>query len=226
MSGTINTSATGGYVVDQPPKPATTEDFERALQQMASILTGLPGNLVRPRWQPVPPTQPPADVTWMAIGINMIETDDYPYIKHLGNVTLPGAKGPGADLMQRHGTVTALATFYGPEADTVAGQFRDALYIPQNYEPIVGIRMKLRTVHDLARVPELINQQWINRVDMRAEFRVQMDRLYPILNLDGAQVNIRHDDGTDDLPITVYDGTYWDDFQTVWDNGLTTWDKP
>ena len=224
MSGSINTSATGGYLVDQPPKPAGHHALVHALQHMLSELTELPGNLVRPRWQPVMPTQPPADVTWAAIGVTQVEADEYPYIKHIGNVTMPGATGPGMDQMQRHLTITTLVSFYGPEADDKAGEFRDALYVGLNYGPVFDLGLKLRTVHDLSRAPEIINQQWIDRVDLQIEFRVQIDRYYAILNIDGAQVNLRHDDGSSDQLINVYDGTYWDDFQTSWDNGATTWD--
>jgi hypothetical protein len=59
-----------------------------------------------------------------------------------------------------------------------------------------GMRpLKLKSVQDLARGPELVNQQWINRADMQIEFRYQIDRVYPVLNLVGADVVTRNEDG-------------------------------
>ena len=43
--------------------------------------------------------------------------------------------------------------------------------------------------------PEVFNQQFIDRVDLRIEYRVQTDRIYPIFTLDGADVTITADNG-------------------------------
>jgi hypothetical protein len=193
VSASANTSATGGYLTEKPPPTLTSAEIERILQHMVASLTSLPGNLVRPRWQPIPPTQPMADVTWGSVGVMKQEVDDFPEIIHDGQAMLEGAPGFGVDRMRRHSTLTVLVTFYGPEAEDVAGMLRDALYIPQQME---GMRpLKLKSVQDLARGPELVNQQWINRADMQIEFRYQIDRVYPVLNLVGADVVTRNEDG-------------------------------
>jgi hypothetical protein len=95
--------------------------------------------------------------------------------------------------MQRHSTITVLATFYGPQADAVAAQVRDALYVNQNYEGLMPVGLKLRTIHDLQRVPEIMNQQYIDRADLRMEFRAMSLRTYPIRDLAGADVTIDTD---------------------------------
>lgn len=197
MSATVNTSATGGYVTDQPPSVLSGEHITRLLQKMVMALTGLPGTLVRPRWQPMPPSQPPAETTWASVGVQRVEADEFPYIVHDPSGTFPGALAPGVDRMQRHATLTVLVTFYGPEAEDTGGRLRDALYIPQQME---GMRpLKLLTVRDLARAPEMINQQWIDRVDLEIDLRMQINRVYPIYDLAGADLNIRTDqaDSTD-----------------------------
>jgi hypothetical protein len=202
VSGTaVNDSSTGGYIVDVPPPPASVEDFQSALQVALTALSGLPGNLVRPRWQPVPPAQPPADVTWVAIGVTMVEADEYPFFEHVGGVTLSGATAPGYTIMQRHQTITVVATFYGPQADAVAAQVRDAFYVPQNYEGLAQVGLKLRTIHDLQRVPELMNQQYIDRADLRMEFRALSLRTYPIRDLDGADFTINTEQGSETFQI-------------------------
>lgn len=193
MSASTNTSATGGFILDRPPGPITSEGLEHVIQLTVATLANLPGPLTRPRWQPMPPTQPPADVTWCSVGVQRIEADEYPYLKHHGDMQLLGARGKGATEMQRHSTVTVLVTIYGPEAEDAGAQLRDALYIPQQHEGMFPL--KLLSVRDLARAPELINQQYINRVDMEIDFRFQSNRIYPILNLVGADVLLQNEAG-------------------------------
>jgi hypothetical protein len=202
-----NTSATGGFITGKPPPPPTGEQITRALQKLVMALADLPGTLVRPRWQPMPPSQPQADVTWASIGVTAVEADDFPSIRHDGVGTFPGALAPGVDRMQRHATLTVVATFYGPEAETCAAALRDALYMPQNWSPMMALGLKLREVRDLARAPEIINQQWIDRFDLQIMVRQQIDRVYPIYNLNGADI-VLHSETADsavtiDTPITV-----------------------
>ena len=191
MSGT---SATGGFVTDRTSSPGARE-VEGVLQQMIVATTELAPPLVRPRYQPMPPARPPADVSWAAVGIIMVEADDYPYEQHVGIEVLPGETKPGYTIMQRHNTLTALVTFYGPEAETLSGRLRDALYIGQNMEPFAVVNAKMRSVEDLARNPEVINQQYINRVDMRITLRQQVTRVYPIFDIAAAHVVLQSDTG-------------------------------
>jgi hypothetical protein len=222
MSG--NTSATGGFVTDQPPRPPTGDQITAAMQQMIVALGILPGSLVRPRWQPMPPAQPPVTTTWAAVGMTQVEADEYPYIVHDSRVTLPGQTAPGVDRMTRHATLTVLATFYGPGAEEAAGAVRDGLYLPQNMEPFSAIGAKLLAVHDLARNPEVQNQQYVDRIDMRLEFRQQFERVYPIFDLAAADIVLRTDTGiSTDIPVEPGSQVTWDDGTTRWDEGSTYW---
>ncbi|HTB46474.1 MAG TPA: hypothetical protein VK741_22830 [Acetobacteraceae bacterium] len=222
MSG--NTSATGGFVTDQPPRPPSGAEITAAMQQMIVNLAVLPGSLVRPRWQPMPPAQPSAATTWAAVGVAQIEADEYPYIRHHGGVTLPGQTAPGYDELQRHATLTVLASFYGPGAEEAAGAVRDGLYIQQNMEPFSAIGAKLLAVHDLARNPEIMNQQYVDRIDMRLEFRAQFERVYPIFDLAAADVVLKTDTGiSTDVSVTPGSQVTWDDGATRWDEGSTYW---
>lgn len=188
MSG--NTSATGGYLPEVARRPPDADTVQKALQQMVAAISTLPGELVRPRWQPMPPVQPDVTVTWASVGVQRVDADEYPYMKHVSDKALQPGMPPGYSIMQRHATLTVVCTIYGPAAEDVAGMLRDGLYVAQNFEPVRSLGLKLRTVHDLARNPELVNQQYINRVDLSLEFRMQLDRVYPIFDLDGADVTI------------------------------------
>ena len=204
MSG--NTSATGGYIIEVPPSPPGVHEIAAGLQQMIVALTGLPGSLVRPRWQRMPPTQPDPETTWASIGVTRVEADAYPYITHDGAAQLVGTEGKGVDRMQRHLTVSVLATFYGPEAELCAGSVRDGLYMNQNWEPLASLGLKLRDFRDLARNAELINQQWVDRFDVLLELRQQIDRVYPVLNIEGADV-VLHSPSLNDQTVTVREDT-------------------
>ncbi len=186
MSG--NTSATGGYIPALPPIPPTAGDVQNALQVAISMLTGIPGNLVRQRWQATPPTQPPATTVWASVGIGMVEDTDYPFIRHDGTIQLPGAPGPGADFLTRELLHTATVTFYGPNVEYYAGLLRDGLYIQQNWEALHALDCKLLTVRNLTWSPELVNQQWIDRFDVEMKVSQSITRVYPVLNIVGADI--------------------------------------
>jgi hypothetical protein len=67
------------------------------LHDMVVGVTGLPASLVRPRWQPQPPTQPSVSTAWCAIGITRYEPYDYPQWTQdedtSGNYTTLAAQG-------------------------------------------------------------------------------------------------------------------------------------
>ncbi|MCX5495372.1 hypothetical protein OSH11_11690 [Kaistia dalseonensis] len=165
---------------------------------MAGI-TGLPGDLVRPRWQPIPPQQPAADMTWAAVGIVRATPDANASIMHIPS----DAGGDGADHMQRHETIEALASFYGPSASANAARLRDGLALPQNRDMIrtattdagVDIGMSFIECGTVISVPDLVNQTWLRRCDLPLVFRRRVDRVYPVLNLLSAEGTIEADSG-------------------------------
>lgn len=76
-----NTSATGGYLLPakQFPLPGNLS-FRQFLQQIFVGVSGLPGNLVFPRWQIAPPKQPDISTNWLAIGITEVKPDANAYL--------------------------------------------------------------------------------------------------------------------------------------------------
>src|SRR5574340_383319 len=80
-----NTSATGGYLSpDASALPLEGDALDALLQGMVVGITGLPGAMVRPRWQSVVPKQPEPTVDWCAIGITTSDRTDYPVEEHDG----------------------------------------------------------------------------------------------------------------------------------------------
>lgn len=171
-----NTSASGGYLTPAGTPTPADEALEDILQPMVVGITGLPGKMVRPRWQPGNPKQPEPTVNWCAIGVMHTKQDANPAIEHDGT-------GDGADQYQRHQDVILLATFYGPNAQAYGQLLSDGMYVPQNGEALRALNMAFVEAGDLIAAPDLINQQWVRRYDLRIRLRRKIERTYPVFNI-------------------------------------------
>lgn len=183
MSG--NTSSTGGFIAPAA-SPVVLEDtaLTDLLQAMVVGITGLTASLVRPRWQPVPPTQPSVTTTWCAIGITDRTPD--PGTAWVGH----DPTGDGTDQMQRHEVLTVLLSFYGPNAAAMAGRLGDGLYIAQNRETLYHAGAGLVDVGASLTFGELVNGQFVSRCDMPITVRRVRARIYPVENLLEGPVNL------------------------------------
>ncbi len=172
-----NTSATGGYLTPATLTPPLADlDLDAEFQKLVVGITGLAGQYVRPRWQPVAPKQPEPTVDWCAISVTKITPDD-------GPVYLHDPTANGSDHMIRHEEINVMATFYGPNAQRFALLLRDGCMLPQNNESINNVGLSFVNSEAILPVPELVNQQWIRRYDIRLNFRRVVRRDYAILNL-------------------------------------------
>lgn len=180
-----NTSATGGYI--QPASAATPVgdlELDLVVQALVAGVTGLPGDLVRTRWQPTQPRVPEASMDWCAVGVVLTDTErGTAYVAHDGT-------GQGHDDLVRHEQLDVLASFYGPNAARNAAMLRDGLQIPQNREALGADGLAFVDAGPLRTVPELVNQQWIRRVDLPITLRRAVRREYPVLNILSAPVSI------------------------------------
>ena len=182
-----NDSSTGGYLLPgNPLLPAEDAPLDAIFQQMVVGITGLPGSLVRPRWQPVLPKQPEPNVDWCALGVMAQIADAGPAITH--NKT-----GSGSDDYVRHEDIEVLLTFYGPNGQRYAAQIRDGLCIPQNIEGLTKNQIAFVDAGPIRTLPELVNQQWIRRFDLPLRFRRKVTRNYPIRNVLFADVHLFND---------------------------------
>lgn len=172
-----------GYVT-----PATSlaidEDngLDDALQSLVTGITGLPGDLVRPRFQPTPPVEPSAGTNWCAIGAMDETPDDSPYIGQVPTGLAAPASAIQAHL-QRHLAVDVRASFYGPLSRSYAGVLRDGLAIHQNRAALEQAGMGIHDIGKIMRVPDLIGMEWRNRADMTFTIVRQLDRFYSVANL-------------------------------------------
>lgn len=188
-----NTSSTGGVLLPaDTPAPAEDVDLDAIVQRLVASITALPGQLVRPRWQPNPPKQPEPAITWCAISVMSQRDDNAPYIRHN-----PG--GEGSDTYIAHETFEALATFYGPQGQSAAAKLRDGVRIPQNVEQLRENEIAFIDSDPIRSLPELINQQWVRRYDIRLTFRRKVTRVYAIQNVLLADIHLFDDTHIDEL---------------------------
>ena len=170
-------SSTGGYLQPAVTSPPLEDDALTAIfQQMIVGITALPGNMVRPRWQPNPPKQPEPTVNWCALGIAVQTLDDGPAIVHNG-------AGNGSDTYIRHEQIDVLASFYGPNAMQNAQLLSDGLAIPQNLEQLKAQDMNSVDTGQIRAAPDLINEQWVRRYDLELTFRRKITRTYSVLSI-------------------------------------------
>jgi len=193
-----NDSSTGGYLSPAVGSPPLEDDaLDDLLHDLVAGVTGLPGSMVRPRWQPTVPKQPEPSVNWCAIGVTVQTNDASPAIQH-------DPAGDGSDVYQRHQDIELLCTFYGPAAKGYAQMLVDGLAIPQNNEQLGLNDMKFVSAGTIRAAPDLVNQQWVRRYDVTVALRRKITRTYPVLNLLSAQVKTETDsvppmDGTIDI---------------------------
>jgi hypothetical protein len=139
------------------------------------------GTMVRPRWQPEPPNLPDYGTDWCATGI----VRRRPLGAYPAAIRYPA--GAGYDEMQRHEEFDLLCSFYGPGADQYAANLHDGLGVWQNYAPLRLAGMAYVECREAIRLPELIKERWVDRVDKTVVVRRIIRRAYPILNLLSAE---------------------------------------
>lgn len=146
------------------------DDLQDVIHDFIVGITGLPAPFVRPRWQPSPPTVPSANTDWCAVGFTNIGPTSYPYTEQ---------RFYGSVLFFQE-ELDFLATFYGPNASKYSNIVRLGVYVPDNRQVLDSYGIKLTDVGAASNVPELINSQFIDRVDLPIVFSRLYQTIYPI----------------------------------------------
>jgi hypothetical protein len=158
--------------------PTEDQALDLFFQTIVAGVTGIPGNMVRPRWQyPEPPTLPSYSATWASVGVHDVNAEDYPWFDHFDNGTY------AFDLMLRQEQLEILCSFYGPNAMSYACALRDGMYVSQNCETLMLAGMGLTQVGNPIRAPEYIKNQLFNRWDITLFIKRTVQRRYAILSL-------------------------------------------
>lgn len=192
-----NTSATGGFLSSNgiPALPGNLS-LEQFLQTIFVGLSGLSGDLVRPKWQMDPPKQPDITVDWLGFALMENDADFNAYV---------GIDQSGNNVFQRMEALTVQCSFYGPNALSYLQTVRDGFQIKQNLEALESAKMGYVSTSKAVRVPDLVNERWMQRWEMSVSLRREILRVYPILTfLTGAgTLNSNVSSGEKSVAITV-----------------------
>lgn len=194
-----NDSSTGGYLIPaRTGSPYAPLSFTEFLQSVLVGISGLRGSLVRPKWQPNPPKQPDIDIDWMAFGLSEDDSDTFAFEGQLS--------GTSPNQLMRMENLTVQTTFYGPNSFETCTAFRDGLQLSQNREALQKVKMDVAYSDRMLRIPDLVNERWVDRWNMDVHLRREVIRSYPILTfLSGSGTVVINDqgDGTKTIPIAV-----------------------
>jgi hypothetical protein len=164
----------GEWAGDQFQSGQSLDDF---VQQIVAGITGLPGDLVRPRYQQEPPDLPPIGTDWCAVGVfGDARPSGYPYGVE---DSLPAGQGSQdrADFEE----FDVLASFYGPDADRYATLLRQGLFVANNQEPLYLAKVALVGTGPRRRMTDLIQRKFMERYDVLVTFTRTVLTSYPVL---------------------------------------------
>lgn len=168
-----NTSASGGYLLPTSPPPFPGNlTFQQFLQTIFVGISGLPPNLVRPSWQRNPPKQPDGDTNWLAIAQVRNKPDANAFL---------GLDTNNNNITIRHEEIEIKCTSYGPDCEFNSALLRDGFQLSQNREAMKSVGVNFKETTEAMRVPDLVNEVWIDRYEMSVILRRQILRTYPIL---------------------------------------------
>lgn len=189
-----------------PNGPLAGQQLDGFMQQVVSGVTGIPGNLVRPRWQPEPPNLPqdpntnpgtPSSIDWAAIGVVSSTPLGFPYNSEV--ITGRGlVVAQGFSQQSDQEEFDLLCSFYGLRADNYAVKLRAGLIVAQNRECLQLTGMGLVNTSGRRRVPSLVQNQNLMRVDITVTFRREVREQYPIMYYLSAPAVLTTDTGVTD----------------------------
>lgn len=193
-----NNSSTGGYLLPEKQAPTFGDlNFEQFLQTVFVGVSGLSGDLVRPKWQMDPPKQPDITVNWLAIGLLEDDSDTNAFV---------GIQPDGSTLLMRMEALTVQCSFYGPNSYDRCKILRDGFQIGQNLEALQRVNMGFVNTDRMVRAPDIINERWVDRWEMNVHLRREILRTYPILTFlsgEGTVVENYQDSRTKTVPISI-----------------------
>ena len=176
------------------PVPLFDDPLDNLIQGSIVNITGLPANMVRPRYQPEPATQPPFNTNWAAFGIVSYDNDVFPAI----TFNPAGNNGNGTNTVERDELITVGLSFYGPNNYQNISAYREGIQIDANRWDIAAQNTALVSVGQIVNLPALLKDQWVKRLDTKVIFRRRVSRTYNVAFLLGNTVGIQTSAGFTD----------------------------
>ena len=173
-------STQAGYLTGSTG-PDYDAPLDRAMHDVIQGITGLPGPMIRPRWQPEPPATPDINVSWVAFGDMGEKRDTFAHVSEIKSGNM------GQDVTRTE-EIEFIVSLYGPSCNSYAAILADGLMIGQNLDALRDIDASLISCTDAATVPALVNGKWVKRVDMRVMIRRRTVRRYNVAAIESAHV--------------------------------------
>jgi hypothetical protein len=170
-----SSSTEAGYLAPDTPGPDYDDALEDLFQATIVGITGIPGNLVRPRWQPEAPNTPGFDVDWIAFGLQVIDRQWNSY--QVFDSDLNAYTVSGTEVLHCN------VSFYGPHLTEKRRRWEDGLQVDQNLAPLHAQGIKYIDMLDPVALPALFKNRWRERMDMKAVFHRWATRIYPVTTL-------------------------------------------
>lgn len=183
----MSDSTAAGYLqtTDDTGAPLEGDALADAFQGMVVGVTGLASTLVRPRWQAKPLPMPSASTNWAAVAVTQSTPDAHSRTTH----DALAADAAGLDRLTLNKTLEVLVSFYGPAADTYANRLVRGLGVEQNRDVLDRQGIKLTAPGPATHVPEQVNEQWVQRVDVPLTFRQEDVVTFPIRTIVSATLS-------------------------------------
>ncbi|HEY1847059.1 MAG TPA: hypothetical protein VGH05_19680 [Buttiauxella sp.] len=175
----MNDSTRPGYLTPVSSPPAYDEALEQVLIRWISSLAGIPDDAIAPRWTEPPPQTAAVEQTRCEFDLA---------IGHDANPMFVPVSQYSDELRQTE-TLEVNCTFYGPDTQAIATQFRDGLYVAQNNTELNNLGMTIKTCGALTPSAEFINNQWLRRYTLTVTLRRRVVREYGIQSLLSGTVN-------------------------------------
>lgn len=192
-------STTAGYLAPLTPALAADIDLDMLLQPAVVGITGMADALVVIKGQPIPPLQPDRSQTWCAIGVTGIDAAANIDDVHDGEA----AWGLGESRLFRQEDIEVTASFYGPQARTMASFLRDGIAVGQNRDVLEASGLKFVRTERITGLADFENSQYVRRCDAVLRFRRMVGRTYPIRNIVSLAGEIASDGGDATSPAPV-----------------------
>lgn len=185
------------YILPVAPEPVYDKALEDIFQGVVKGIVGLPGNLIRPRWQQDPPNLPSYDASWIAFGLTIgpKQWDAYKKFDTAAN----------AYVVEGSEAIVMAASFYGPQNEALHRKLEDGLQLDLNRADLEAQKIKYIGAGDPVNLPALLKEMWYLRVDVSFAFSRWVRRVYPIDSINSAAGSIKASDavGTDPLDVSL-----------------------
>lgn len=159
--------------------------LEQVIHDLIMNLVGLAGDLVRPAYQAYPAKAPKPSVDWCAFWLHPDDSQNWAETVHYSDED-------GYDIVTDYVKYECLISFYGPNSFDNALVLRRGLSLEQNSrETLRPIGAGIRSIGMATRLPELIQEYWLQRTDLPVKIVHAEKSKYKVMNLLHAQGTIK-----------------------------------